>query len=336
LRVRRALLWALAGSVVVHAAFSLWPADDADAPPPPPLVATITELPPPPLPTAQPAPPKPRPRVVAATPAAPVAALEPPPAAEPAPIDPTPDAIAAGPVAPTAVDEPAPPAPAVATAPPQKSLPPRVDLVYKAFLGTRGFLIGEATYRFEHAGGEYRITTVGEARGLAALILRGQGRIESRGTITAAGLQPLEFSVERGSRDKRETASFDWETGIVTLQEQQTAALELPTYDPLALMWQYYFAPPAADEVTVAIATTRRLARYTLTREGRDAIAWGGGGDIDTERWHRRSEDGKTDSWVWLAPSLRFIPVKIRVTNTDRGTVEALLDSIRVDEAPPS
>src|SRR6185437_8591103 len=49
------------------------------------------------------------------------------------------------------------------------SLPPRVDLAYRVFLGTRGFMIGDATYRFEHDGNRYRISTVGEARGLAAL-----------------------------------------------------------------------------------------------------------------------------------------------------------------------
>ena len=54
-------------------------------------------------------------------------------------------------------------------------------------LRTRGFLIGDARYRFEHANQRYRIATIGEARGLAALVLRGQGKIESRGLITADG-----------------------------------------------------------------------------------------------------------------------------------------------------
>jgi len=250
---------------------------------------------------------------------------------EPAAIEPTPEAVAAGPPAPSAIDVPATAAPEAVADVPAKTLPPRVDLVYTAFLGTRGFMIGQAVYRFEHAANEYRISTVGEARGLAALFLRGQGKVESRGTITANGLQPLEFSVERGSPEKRETALFDWETGIVTLHEQKTAALELPTFDPLALMWQYYFSPPKDDEVSFSLATTRRVARYTLKREGPERIVWGQG-EVDTERWHRRSEDGKTDAYIWLAPSLHFVPVKLRVSNTDRGTLEALLDSIRVDE----
>ena len=51
-------------------------------------------------------------------------------------------------------------------------------------------------------------------------------------------------------------------------------------------------------------------------------------------RWHRKSEDSKTEAWFWLAPSLHYIPVKIRVTQTARGTVEVMLDAIRAD-APP-
>ena len=100
-------------------------------------------------------------------------------------------------------------------------------------------------------------------------------------------------------------------------------------------MWQYYFTPPTSDQVTVSVATPRRLVRYTITREGTETIEWPHG-PIETERWHRRSEDGKTDAYIWLAPSLRYIPVKIRVSNTERGTIEALLDSIRVDEDPAS
>lgn len=334
---RRGLVVALIASIAVHLAFSFWPAEVPAVPDAVPLQATITEMPAPPSPVAPPAP-KPRPKPKRATaPPAPVAPApvtpdsNTPTAANEAsqPFEPTPEAIATGPERPAEVVADA--APPAGIEPTPKTLPPRIDLVYKAFLGTHGFLIGEATYRFEHAANEYRIATVGEAKGLAALFLRGQGRMESRGTITAIGLQPQEFSVERGSRERRETALFDWETGIVTLHEQQSASLELPTFDPLALMWQVYFSPPVEPVQTVAVATTRRVARYTLTREAEETIVWSGGA-IATERWHRRSEDGNTDGWVWLAPTLRYVPVKMRLTHTYRGTVEALLESIRVDE----
>ena len=72
--------------------------------------------------------------------------------------------------------------------------------------------------------------------------------------------------------------------------------------------------------------------RYTLTLQAEETIAWPRG-EIVTERWHRKSADGHTDAWFWLAPSLRYVPVKMRVTRTARGTLEVLLDSIRVDDA---
>jgi len=330
---RRGLVIGLALSLALHLALSFWPVEVPEVPEEMPLQATITEMPPPPLPP-QVAAAKPRPRPRRATvPAPPVPAAAPEPVETAVPelpaTDPTVEAIAAGPQPPVEIVA---EAPATSpSAPPPKTLPRRVDLVYKAFLGTHGFEIGRATYRFEHAANEYRIATVGEATGIAALFIRGQGKVESRGLITATGLQPLEFSVERGSKERRETAVFDWEAGILLLHERKTEPLDLPTFDPLALMWQAYFTPPVDDVQTISVATTRRLGHYTITREGTEQIKWPQG-EIETERWHRKSEDGKTDGYIWIAPSLHYIAVKMRVTATNRGTIEGLLDSIRVDE----
>ena len=320
----------------MHAALSFLPDDEATSPEMVPLQATITEMPPPPLPAvtakARPKPQRPTavrpPQVSAPAAVEEVAAKEP----EPALIEPTAEALATGPEPPVEV---AAAPPAEATAEPPKTLPRRVDLVYKAFLGSQGLLIGEAIYRFEHDGQNYHILTIGEAKGLAAIFVRGQGKLESRGLITGTGLRPYEFVVERGSSERRETAVFDWETGMVTLYEQKTESLEPSTYDPLTLMWQAYFTPPVDDVQDITIATTRRVGRHTLTREADETIAWSQG-EIATERWRRTSDDGNTDTTVWLAPSLRYVPVKMRLKTNYRSlfgaTLEATLDSIRVDE----
>ena len=336
---RPVLVVALALSLALHGALSLWPSDLETPPETLPLQASIVEMPPPPMPAPRTAA-KPRPKLQ--RPTAPRPQIEPAPApvaeqvatngAEPQLIEPTPDAIAMGP-------EPATEVVAEARVPPPdhppKTLPRRVDLVYKAFLGTQGFLVGEAVYRFEHAGGEYHIVTVGEAKGLAALFLRGQGKLESRGLITSTGLRPYEFSVERGNQERRERAVFDWEVGVVTLSDDKTEPIEASTYDPMSLMWQAYFTPPVEDVQEITVATTRRVGRHTLTREGEETIAWAQG-DIVTERWRRMSEDGNTETTVWLAPSLRYVPVKMRVVTNYKSflgaTLEAKLDSIRVDE----
>ena len=328
----RVLAIALAASLALHVAATFWPVELPSDPEAVVLSATITELPPPPLPAPHAPKPKAKPKLSAPPVAAPV---EPAPETEPTapadapPVEATPPREAAPPEAPPAlVEETAraelPPAPSI------KTLPARVDLTYRVTYGP-GIYIGDATYRFEHAANRYTVSTVGEARGLAALVLRGEGKVESRGLITPAGLQPWELTVERGSRDKRETASFDWDTGIATLHEDKTAALELPTFDPLSLMWQFYFSPPAGDEQVFHIVTTRRVARIQVRREGTDIVSWPHG-EVEAERWHRRSDDGRTDALVWLAPSLNWLPIKMRVTNTLRGTLEVVLAAIRVDD----
>ncbi len=347
-RVRRGLLVALALSIAVHAIVSLAPKTLPEARDDTPLVASIRELPPPPAPAATP----PRPPAPKARPRPPPPAPASPPAPEPIAAEPEPEAVQmpaddaaeaaeaeSGPAPESVADaEPEPPpvlteeAPAPDAAPvPSKTLPPRVDLAYKVFFGTQDFHIGSATYRFEHGAGAYRVSTVGEARGLAALFVRGQGRVESRGVINGEGLQPLELVVDKFNKRGTERASFDWETGIATLHEGKTSPLELPTFDPLTLIWQFYFKPPSADSHSFALATTRRVNRVTVTRVRSESVEWTHG-PVEAEVWHRTSDDGKTEAYFWLAPALNYIPVKIRTEHQTRGTLIALLDAIRVDE----
>ena len=290
----------------------------------PPLLATITELPPPPALVEKPAPVKPKHRrVVRAAPAAPVETPAPEVVAAATPV---PEPVREPePVAPPPLEEAIPAAPSLA---PPRELPPRIDLAYRAFLGTRGFLIGDAVYRLEHSGSQYRISTVGEARGLAALLFPGEARAKSEGAITADGLQPTNYSVERTNR--REAASFDWESGMVQLNGDQSAPLELPTFDPLVVLWQFYFSPPAQDQIEFNIATTRRIYHVTFRRIGTEKITLPFG-DFDTEIWKRVDADSTVQAQIWLAPSLRYVAVKLRLSNA-RATVEGLLDSIRVDD----
>ena len=354
-RVRGVFWLALAASIAVHVLSSLWPAPVPSGPAEPALTATLETLPPPPTASANPAPKavtpphaarahvsrrvaeRRAPKELAAqrSPsgiASPSSQLLPAASGTGAGAGPgaatsggsgtgrasgTPDASAAG--------------AGVGDGTVAAELPPRVDLAYQVFLGTRGFMIGDATYRFEHDGDRYRISTVGEARGLAALFIHGTGKVESRGLITPTGLKPLEFAIERGSPDKREIAFFDWAGDTVSLNDGRTAELEAPAFDPLTILWQPYFSPPTgATELTFSLATTRKVARYTLKREGDERLAWHQG-TIETERWYRVSDDGKTEAWFWLAPSLHFIPIQMRATRTARGTLEAKLASIRVD-----
>jgi hypothetical protein len=316
---------------LAHLIIAALPQPPATAPEPVPMLsATITAMPGPPAPVAKRETPRRKPKPPAAAPVTPVLAA---PSSESAPQ--IPDAVQ---------PEPAPePAPVVAPAPTEEAvavaandasttprLPPRIELVYRGFLGTQGFFIGDAVYRLEHSDNQYSITTVGQARGLAALFFRGEGRLSSTGTITSGGLQPYLYTAERTSDGRHEVATFDWETGVVLLNDNKTAALELPTFDPLAVLWQFYFAPPQQEEAEFNVATTRRVYHSRFRRVGVETVALPFG-EVETQVWERTGGDGNLSARVWLAPSLHHVMVKMRLSN-GRITGEALLDSIRVDE----
>ena len=331
LRPRGILMLAFAASLLLHLAITQWDVSFSDSSEDlPPLTATITELPPPPAPApaARPTPkPKPKRNVrVASVASAPVVAKA-EPAAEQATAAPQ-DAAPEPPPPPPPLDEPI--AAATEIQPLLKQLPPRIDLAYRAFLGTRGFFIGDAVYRLEHSANQYKISTVGEARGLAALLFRGQGKATSEGAITASGLQPNTYSIERTNNYRRESASFDWETGMVILNDDKALPLELPTFDPLAVIWQFYFAPPGQEDAEFNIATTRKIYHYIFHHVGNETVTLPFG-DVETQIWRRQTGDGGLEAQIWLAPSLHYVAVKMRLSNS-RATVEALLDSIHVDE----
>jgi hypothetical protein len=326
---RRILLVAFAASLLLHLAITQWDvrfSDPIEALPP--LTATLTELPPPPAPAPAPRPkPKPKRSVRVAAVATPAVVAQAEPAVEQ--VAAAPEVAAPDPSQASApLDEPV----AAATEFPllPKQLPPRIDLAYRAFLGTRGFFIGDAVYRLEHSANQYKISTVGEARGLAAILFRGQGKATSEGAITASGLQPNTYSIERTNNYRRESATFDWETGMVTLNDDKALPLELPTFDPLAVLWQFYFAPPGQDDAEFNIATTRKIYHYIFHRIGNETVTLPFG-EVEAQIWRRQTGDGGLEAQIWLAPSLHYVAVKVRLSN-ERATVEALLDSIHVDE----
>jgi Protein of unknown function (DUF3108) len=332
-RPRNVLVLAFLASLLLHVAVTQWdlrfpdPVED-----PAPLAVSLTELPPPPAPVPAPrAKPKPKRSVhVAVAPPPVVADQTEEPAIETAGTA-SQSVAPEAPPAPPALDEPVAAAPAQDLPPMPKQLPPRIDLAYRAFLGTHGFFVADAVYRLEHSANQYKISTVGQARGLAALLFRGEGKATSEGAITATGLQPNLYSVERTNDNRRESATFDWETGMVLLKDDQSLPLSIPTFDPLAVMWQFYFSPPGTDSEEFNIATTRKIYHYVFHRVGTETVKLPFG-DIEAQVWKRQSGDGGIEAQIWLAPSLHNVAVKIRVSN-DRVTVEALLDSIRVDEA---
>jgi hypothetical protein len=88
---------------------------------------------------------------------------------------------------------------------------------------------------------------LGQAKGLARLFVTGEFTGVSRGAITPNGLQPSEYVEERGRPDRRESATLDWEAGVIHLRDDKIVPIEPPVYDRLSVIMQFYYRPPEAN-----------------------------------------------------------------------------------------
>src|SRR5438105_3292250 len=119
----------------------------------------------------------------------------------------------------------------------QAAPPASVEIDYE--VTRNGMALADIEHRFEHTGGAYQVTETWRGRGLFSL--RGKIRRESRGAITAQGLQPLEYSDTRTGRDT-ERATFDWNAKTVTVQYQggpETLARPSPPQDRVACLYEF-------------------------------------------------------------------------------------------------
>lgn len=313
-------------------------------PPPAPVVAAPEPAPPPPPPPRR----KPRPAPETAAPPAPVAeapvamaapeppAVEPDPAAVPAQeaaSQPEPPAQAAsapeaGPApAPAPAPEPAvPPAPATALA---LGIPGSVRLKYT--------LTGEAKQQTYHAMGELLWLQDGktyDARLEYSAFLIGSRVRTSSGKLSERGLEPTRFSDKWRKRDL--AAHFERDKGIVSFSANTPSAPLLPdAQDQLSVLLQLS-AMVAGDparfgagaSVTLPVVGPRDADVWTFTIQGEELsyLPYDNLQTLKLTRNPRKEFDQKVEAW--LAPSLAYMPVRVRITQPNGDFVDQLLRSV--------
>lgn len=326
-----ALLIALAASLGVHAvALFGTDVDLSTTPEPPPLVA---ELQPPPAPK----PPLPQPEAVKAKPAKKPVVKKPQPSPSVAPVADVPappgtpaSAQSAQPViAPEEAPLPDPPGtPVVDAAPAESRLPARGMIRYRVDRGDQGFEVGHSTHDWAIADGAYRITALTETSGLAALFKPLRIELESRGRLTAEGLQPESFMIRRGGRETREKARFDWVLMQVHIGNRAAQPLSSGTQDLLSFHYQLGFlASPAAENI-LPIATGKKYLPYHFEALGDEEIEIPAG---VFRTLHLRSP-GDTTTELWLAYDYLLLPVKIRHLDRDGDSFVQVATEIRLSK----
>ena len=325
------IAFALVASALLHAAALLgpgWVLPGTHEPEPATTIEAVLAPPPvaAPVPVAK-TPPKPPPRPRPQPAAQPVVATEAPAAIAVAQASAEAPPVALPPVeTPPAAVVPAPTLEPPAPQPANTALPGRGRLRYVITRGEGGFVIGQAVHSWDHDGFTYRLKSMTETTGLAAVFKPVQVFQSSQGEITAEGLRPREFRHERaGSID---TANFDWMRRVVRYASREDSIVA-GTQDMLSMYYQLVLLAPQSGVVEMPIATGRKLEIFRLEVLGEVSLALPGG---ERRALHVRTRSSNDTIELWLRTGAdaasRGLPLKIRFIDRRGDIFDQIADDL--------
>lgn len=148
----------------------------------------------------------------------------------------------------------------------------------------------------------------------------GSRRQSSIGTINANGLEP-EIFLDRSRKEYSTT--FDTQARDIRFsRNNETAPLVPGTQDRLSAFFQVAgmiaAAPklyPAGTQITVMAASSRRVSPWIFTVRGTENLQLPAGSmaAIKLEHNSENNDAEGLQSALWLAPSLQYLPVRIRM-----------------------
>lgn len=356
---RRVAVVALAAAVLALHVFvtqhvSQRMADFAAAQAMPPRIAVtyVRELelaPPPPAPpvVAPPAPPRRKPPAAAPAPARPASAPQELAQAEPAP--PASEAAASEPDAPAVAEAPATPASApeadVASADPAASAPADAEafqwpvstrITYALTGNYRGDINGDAQVEWVRVGTRYQVHI---DIGLGPLISR---RMSSEGDLVGDRLLPSRYDEETRvlfREPRRVTILFGPDEVVLATGERRERAAGVQDAASQFIQLAALFATrpdllQTGGTVEVLLALRNRIGVWTYDVVGQEDIQTSFG-SVPTYHLKPRnvvSRGTELTAEVWFAPQLRYLPVRMRVSQ-DAATYADLLISRRPEIA---
>lgn len=211
----------------------------------------------------------------------------------------------------------------------ENPLPRRARIRYAIMRGEQGFVVGRAEHRWSLEGTAYTLRAVAETTGLAALFRPATVTQVSEGEVTADGLRPRGFRVEREGK-VGDTASFDWAAGRVAMNPgPRDAPLEPGMQDLLSLFWQLGLLP-ADSGATVLVATGKKIERYAFARVGEEKIDTPLGTHA-TLHLKTVGMAGGDATEIWLGLDARRLPLRIRHADRKGEVFDQIVDELEIE-----
>lgn len=225
-------------------------------------------------------------------------------------------------------------APAVAAPAPgpgfqgQGEFPPHGEIRFAVYRGDRDLLVGQAVHRWDISADRYRLASVTETTGLAALFKPMRIETESSGRFDRQGFHPEHYQVVKNGRvDER--ADFDDVAGQVRMTDRETQPLRPGSQDLLSLHYQLAYQPGLDAGAAFAVATGKRYDQFQFDALGETWLETPAGRFRTLHLQHL----GRNRTEIWLALDHLLLPVQIR--HTDRKGDVFRLTAVGIDPAPP-
>ncbi|CUA91786.1 DUF3108 domain-containing protein [Comamonas thiooxydans] len=206
------------------------------------------------------------------------------------------------------------------------TLPNSATLEFNASGQVKGFQYSAgAQLQWQHDGQYY------QARQSISMFLLGERAQTSEGLITPKGLQPLNFS-DKGR--KTQSAAFDVASGKAHYSGGQTdAAIGDGVQDRLSVFLQLSALMAAAPDkyppgtlIELTTSSARSAVRWQFRVGASEALElpFGGVMALRLDKLPGKSSSDQRGS-VWLAPSMQYLPVRIKLTQGQDDFVDLQL-----------
>jgi hypothetical protein len=180
----------------------------------------------------------------------------------------------------------------------------------------------------------YEFSSRVQAKGLLKLARPNPAVERSHFRSSADGIQPLEFWYEDGSRSGEDNFHivFDWERRVATVSNaggRREMALPSGALDRGSLQVALMRDLAATGAVrSYQLADEDSVAEYEYMDNGTAAMQTGIG-SVATRILTQQRLGSSRATWLWVAPELRFLP--IRIEQRRDGEVQTAFELIRVD-----
>ncbi|MDX5362709.1 MAG: DUF3108 domain-containing protein [Pseudazoarcus pumilus] len=209
------------------------------------------------------------------------------------------------------------------------------EVVFDITQGEGGMVIGKGVHRWQHDGRGYRMSTLLETTGLAALLKDFEYTQRSEGDVTPQGLVPRSFVVEQKGRET-ETATFDWRSNSVLVERskgrRETETLARGDLDVLSA-WHLASVRPGRElprEIT--LVSNRGADPAAVEVVGMQDISLPVG-KLRALHVRLKAHSGKLDIGLWLSEQHGWAPVRVRLQDRKGKVLDHQAVSVKLTAA---